>query len=315
MSEVEGLAPEEAKMVASWLREDGELPAEESPQEVTEAPVSTEGGEPDEVAWQSKAEQLQNEKDGILSDLRQVRSEMRAERSQNAESRRRLEERLEALSGALTANQGQADPAPDPNEDPLGHLVRESEATRGEIEALRGGLEAQQQQAAFTQQATEMLGKISAAEEQYLVDNDLDREVYEDALSKVRAGMSNYFNIQGHAPEEVAKAISNQEVVFANQVMANGGNPAAAIIQYATENFGWKPPEQESVSGNGDVPAFVPDPKIPATKTLSSVRGEARVGRKITLDDIENLTDEEFEAIVSNPNKWQALNTGGSVTL
>lgn len=215
---------------------------------------------------------------------RKKRQAMEAKLAEMEERQKKYDllwEKLEAME------KEKAEPVPDFEVDPSGHLKHETETVKSEIEQQKEILEKiqqQQQQQAQLQQ----LGQQIAANEAAFVKEHPD---YYDALDHVRqverAKMQMVAETQGMSEEDLNQVLAQNEINMAAQLIGQGLNPAEYAYQIA-KTYGYQPKKTGKASEDLDR----------LEKGLKE--SKSRAGTKsLSKEDVDEMDFQEFQAAMS----------------
>jgi len=308
----------------------GEPPPPPDPEEVlaaeeAAADAPAEPAVPDgELAQDEPVDEAAREKAGILNELRETRSSMKAERMENAERNRILEERLGKMQEAWESSQQPAGPkAPDPEEDPLGAINYRQEQQSQQVQQVLDQQQQQAQQVVQQQQVQQAVQQVQAQEKAFMESSGLSEEVYEAGLDYAREEVKNYYTAMGYPADQADQMSQLEQLQFTAQAGQMGANPAEARYNLAIAR-GYKPAEGAPVAAAGVSPA---DPGATAAKMLDFKKGAVEsskslgttggaVGkRRITLDELGEMPNDVFDKITKDPALFEKISVEGSLLI
>lgn len=309
---------EEEDEVDETQEEDLEAKEDDKPSEEPEEEKEDEA----EVDYRALYEEERKKSSGVLADLRQVRSDFRAERAEAAAARQRMEDRLDELQGVLK-KPDEGDTPPDKEEDPLAYVRWKTEQIDKKIDQSSKADEERAKYEAMRADLARRNEVIVRQEAEYLDSEKLSDDDYESALEFAKKA---YFGFQIRGRDindpEVKRYIDATTFQWAAQQVEAGINPAQAIVEYAKE-LGWKPngvaeEKKETTVGGKKVEAFKKDPKVSASSSLSRMPGKSPAAGKMTLDDLDEMSSQEFAAFRAKLEKagswehfWETINIKG----
>jgi len=170
------------------------------------------------------------------------------------------------------------------DQDPLGAIREEQKRTQAAIEEMRQ--ERTQAEQARTQQ--EQLSQQIAQQEAAFIEQHPD---YEQALNFMRDARSQEMKLFGVPEDQVAAAVSQEELQIAQQALSTGQNPAELIWQLAsTRGYGSKPTAAPETAQTPTVDGI--NKGQAAAATLSETSGQADE----SVANLADMSDEEFDA-------------------
>lgn len=286
------------------------------PEPVVDQPEAEEGQE-SEPSHQAAEDPNERAISGLRNELIQYRRKARELQESLIERDARekvLAERLDKLNERWA--KAEAPAPPDPAENPADYIVSKVDerfnAFRAEIERK----EREQMEAAYVaRQREQFVGGIANAEAQFASQNP----DYYNAVAHLRMVRAQELAGFGVPEEQIPQIVAQEAVQFAAWTAQNGMNPAEAAYRSALQRgYVQQAPE-------GQEPAPVQAPPSPgvakmqtiargaaASRSLSSTQGGAGK-RAITLADLADFSDEDFDKIAENPRLWEALNKGEAV--
>lgn len=270
---VEAVAPEPEPQP-----EPAEVKAEETPEEVVEE--------------QPKPKRMVD-----LNALHEARAKERAAKERAAQLEAEYAEKMAKLEKRLELLANPPPPVPKFEDDPANHLKAQLEATRQEIEPVKQQI-AQQQEVFRRQQAEAQLTNAVQAAESEFVKAQPD---YLEAVAHLQRVADANLQLMGvDDPAERAAAIRRDAMAMAARALQAGRSPAEMAYQLA-KNQGYAP--KAATNSNSDKIANIQKGQK-ATPSMPSGGGVKKEG--ISLEDIANMDDDQFDEMLSDDN-WKKL--------
>ena len=220
---------------------------------------------------------------------KQLQEELRASR----ETQQRMDSTFQKLLVSLNDK-----PMPKYDEDPLGHFAARNETMEKELKQVNEKIEGftkQSGQMQFVQQVNE---QITSAEAEFRT----SQPDYDAALKYLKDVTRSDLADQGMSGAEIEQALHQGKLGIANAALQQGKNPAQIIYERA-KRYGYRGQQQ---SGDDKIASLVKGQSMSKT-----VQGGSAAGYR--LQDLAQLPEDQFNEIISDEKKFQALIRGGMV--
>lgn len=227
-----------------------------------------------------------------LHEQRMVNKQLQEELRQSRQAQERMETTFQKMLSQLNEK-----PAPKYEEDPLGHMAARNETLEKEVKNLSTKIEGyskESQQAAFM---TQINSHLSASEAEFRATHpDYDAAV-KHLKDVTRADLSD----QGMSGAEVEHTLNAGKIGLAHAAIQQGKNPAEVLYERA-KRYGYKGQVQED-----KIQTLAKGQAL--SKTVTGGGGAAAV----TLRELSEIPDDQIEAMIADPKKWDALIRGNVV--
>ena len=279
----------------------------------TPPPEGQESGEAHQASEDPNERAIAGLKNELIRFRRQAR-ELQEQAIQRESRERVLAERLDKLNEKWAKAEAPAppDPAENPAEYIVGKVDERFNAFRREIEEK----ERMQMEAAYVARQKEaFVGGVAQAEAAF----STQVPDYFDAIAHLRAVRANELYGLGVEEDQIPAIVAQEAAQFAAWSASRGLNPAEAAyrsalqrgyVQKASEGVVEAPAPQAQNPGVAKMKTIARG--VAASRSLSNTQGSTGK-RSITLDDLADMDDENFDRIAENPRLWEALNRGEAV--
>jgi len=207
------------------------------------------------------------------------------------EKRQDLENQLRQLQGKVT--ELTATPAPDPEQDPLGYINHQMKQLQDQLKSLTDGQTNTQKLTEQQQQQHAFIGTVNAQIKSFEAANP----DYQDAYRHMIQMRTQDYLDSGMTATEAKAAVGNDELAIAARALQQGKNPAEVVFGMA-KRYGY---QKKDTPAEGTNKLETIKKGIDASKTVE--RGDQPVEQ--TLDNLENMSDEDMQKMVEND--WEKL--------
>lgn len=241
-----------------------------------------------------------------LQEERQRRQEMKAELEQERQNRAKMEARFQELMERFTKPPvPEDDPIPAFEDDPAGHVAAITRKYENDLSELRQFKHQQEQQSAYVQQHQNVIRSVQAAEQAFAASTP-DYQSVSQAFTEKEIGR---YKALGLDDNQARDQVSRDFFALATMSLQQGQNPAERLYN-AAKALGYvgQPQTPESAPAAPQAPARAPNgqfAKVPPA-TLATVGGSPKAPDEqgdLTLEQVANMTDSEFDAFWSKMAK------------
>ena len=263
-------------------------------------PVAQETQTQDESAPAEQApepgEQEKVEKVVPLAALHDEREQKKVLRRQNEELQRNFAalqrqqaEILATLQKATTPQQASIDP----QADPWGHMLQQTQQTREEIAQMRQAQQQEQQRTAQQQHMQAIQSNVSALESQFAAQN----KDYFQAVQYLRSVKQSEYVAAGMDEDAALEAVKRDAWLLAQDSLQKGVNPAERAYNIA-----------KALRYQGGTPASADKIAMQQAGQKASTpnAGAGQGGGRISLEALAKMSPDEFLKATSG-NKWKRL--------
>jgi hypothetical protein len=237
----------------------------------------------------------------------------------NAETAEILRQSLEAAHTRVGELQAQleslakppapaASPAPDPETDPLGHLLHK-------IDTMSKALGEMQSQIADQREHQTQLTQFQQFQQQVNTLRDEFAKTHTDfgdAYNHLRSARVADLKMYGYTPQDIQKTLLQEEVALSQNAIKLGKNPAEAVYDMAKRH--------------GYVPKGAPPPAapVPPNDKLTAIQQGQRSSQQlpstpqledITVEGLKGASDADLTKLVNDPNMWAKITGADSYPL
>ena len=221
---------------------------------------------------------------------KQLAAELKAAKEEQAEYRRKLEERISKL-------QNPPQKVPTFEEDPATNLRHEVHSVRQEIEPVKQIIGQFQQSQQHAQVVNEITARTVTAETEFAKTTP----DYVEAVNFMKARVDANLQAMGiEDPAQRLMIIQQQSLGIAQKALSLGKNPAAVAYDMA-KNYGYQ----------GKQKPEDPEKKIETIekgqKATPSMPSGGKKESPLSLTALEAMDDDEFNKIIDDPVQWRKL--------
>lgn len=210
------------------------------------------------------------------------------------EKRTDLENQLKQLQGKVT--ELTATPAPDPEADPLGYINHQMKQLQDQIKELTTGQKDAQKLTEQQTQHQQFIGTVNAQIKAFETANPDYQEAYRHMI---QMRTQDYLD-SGMTATEAKAAVGQDELAIAARAVQQGKNPAEIVYSMA-KRYGYQKAAPTPTPAEGTNKLETIKKGIDASKTVE--RGDQPVEQ--TLDNLENMSDEDMQKMVEND--WEKI--------
>jgi len=220
--------------------------------------------------------------------------------------RAQLEAQLRAINERLEQAAKPPPPppkvAPDPAQDPYGHLMHEINSIKEALTGISQRTEAEQQQYAQQQQFLALKTKVETARNDFMKNTPDFQEAYQH-LRNARA--QDYRDV-GIAEERIPEALLTDELAVSQNALKQGKNPAEVVYNMA-KRYGYTP--------KAAAPAAVDPAKrveqIIAGQKAADVPPRGAPTGEITLSSLKDASEADLNKVALDDKLWSKIVGGG----
>lgn len=208
-----------------------------------------------------------------------------------------LQASLEALQRPTAPAQS---PAPDPETDPLGHLLHKIETMSKALNEVQTQLSDQREHQTQLTQFQQFQNQVNTLRDQFAKDH----ADFGDAYAHLRQARTADLKLYGYQPADIQKTLLQEEITLSQNAIRQGKNPAEVVYDMA-KRHGYTP------KGAAPAPApTTPDAKLTsiqqaqqASKSLPSTP----VLEDITVEGLKGASDADLTKLVNDPASWAKI--------
>lgn len=246
--------------------------------------------EQEEVKPEAEPEKQTVVPHAALHEQRMVNKQLQEELRQSRVAQEKMEQTFQKMLSSLNEK-----PAPKYEEDPLGHMAARNETLEKEVKNLSTQIEQQgkqSQQAAFM---TQINAALSSSEAEFRATHP----DYDAAVKYLKDVTRSDLADQGMNGPEVEQALQAGKIGLAHAALQQGKN-AAEVLYERAKRYGYKPQEDK-------ISTIAQGQKL--GKTVQGGGG----GTGLTLRDLAEIPEDQIDAMVADPKKWETLIRGGMI--
>lgn len=264
--------------------------------------VSDEPTEQAEQPEQTEVKEAPKEQKTVpLSALHEARQKNKALLEQIQASERAAKERFDAMEAKLNQLVNPPPEIPSFEDNPAAYLkakVEMTEAQQAEIYRVAKEQQARTQQEQQIAQITHALTEKMTEAEAEFVQQTPD---YLDAMKHLRKVVDSTLEINGETnPAKRAEISRQQSLLLVENALRAGQNPAEVAYKFA-KAYGW--------SGRGDAQRISSIAK--GTSSTQSLGNSGSKESPLSLAALAQMDDDDFNAAVSDPAKWDKIKRMG----
>lgn len=264
--------------------------------------VSDEPTEQAEQPEQTEVKEAPKEQKTVpLSALHEARQKNKALLEQIQASERAAKERFDAMEAKLNQLVNPPPEIPSFEDNPAAYLkakVEMTEAQQAEIYRVAKEQQARTQQEQQIAQITHALTEKMTEAEAEFVQQTPD---YLDAMKHLRKVVDSTLEINGETnPARRAEISRQQSLLLVENALRAGQNPAEVAYKFA-KAYGW--------SGRGDAQRISSIAK--GTSSTQSLGNSGNKESPLSLAALAQMDDDDFNAAVSDPAKWDKIKRMG----
>lgn len=264
--------------------------------------VSDEPTEQAEQPEQTEVKEAPKEQKTVpLSALHEARQKNKALLEQIQSSERAAKERFDAMEAKLNQLVNPPPEIPSFEDNPAAYLkakVEMTEAQQAEIYRVAKEQQARTQQEQQIAQITHALTEKMTEAEAEFVQQTPD---YLDAMKHLRKVVDSTLEINGETnPARRAEISRQQSLLLVENALRAGQNPAEVAYKFA-KAYGW--------SGRGDAQRISSIAK--GTSSTQSLGNSGNKESPLSLAALAQMDDDDFNAAVSDPAKWDKIKRMG----